>query len=107
MTDRPDPNMFSTVEFPGEYIITLRVEGEMQKRITASSEAEAEAMAEKWADRVAEGVEEAELDEVSDVEVRSVGPRPKMYRVTTDGKPFQVSHLSPGDLPRDADERGF
>lgn len=107
MTDQPNPADFSVNSRPGEYEIRIRVEGEIRRTIKAGSLEEAEAQAEKIADDIAEDREAAELDDVEDVEVASCSRARPMFRVMRDGKPFQVSRLNPGDLPREPDERGF
>jgi hypothetical protein len=49
-----------------------------------------------------------EIDDIHKVDLRHVSKDRPMYRVTREGKPMQVSHLQPGDLPRDPDpDRGF
>ena len=107
MTDQPNPADFSVNDKPREYEVRIRIEGEVRRTIKADSLEEAEAQAEKIADDIAEDREAAELDDVDDVEVASCRRASPMFRVMRDGKAYQVSHLKPGDLPREPDDRGF
>ena len=107
MTDQPNSADFSVNDRPREYEVRIRIEGEMRRTIKADSLEEAEAQAEKIADDIAEDRETAELDEVDDVEVSSCRRARPMFRVMRDGNAYQVSHLEPGDLPREPDDRGF
>lgn len=106
MTDKPDPAAFSKVEFPGEYEVQVEVFGIISKRIKAESQDDAARQAGEWAEKIEESGE-AELDEVYGASVDLVTPRRALYRVTQDGMACQVSYLSPGDQPREPDERGF
>ena len=107
MTDKPNPADFSVNDKPREYEVRIRVTGEIRRTIKADSLEDAEVQAERIADDIAEDREAAELDEVEDVDIASCSRARPLFRVLRDGKPFQVSHLSPGDLPRNPDERGF
>ena len=107
MTEQPNPADFSENDKPREYEVRIRIEGEIRRTIKADSLEEAEAQAEKIADDIAEDRETAELDEVDNVEVASCRRARPMFRVMRDGKVYQVSHLAPGDLPREPDDRGF
>ena len=107
MNNQLNPADFSVNDKPREYEVRIRIEGEMRMTIKADSLEEAEAKAEKFADDIAEDRETAELDEVEEVEVASCRRARPMFRVMRDGKACQVSRLSPGDLPREPDERGF
>ena len=107
MTDKPNPADFSVDEKPGEYEITIRVEGEIKRAIKADSIEQAEAMAEDMADKIANGDDDAELDDIEDVRVQGVRRAPPMFRVMRDGFAVLTSHLRPGDLPREPNERGF
>lgn len=107
MTDKPNPADFSVNDKPREYDVCIRVEGEIRRKVMADSKAEAEALAESLADDIAEDREVAELDEVDDIKVMSCRRATPLFRVTRDGRPYQVSRLSAGDLPREPDERGF
>lgn len=107
MTEQPNPTDYSVNERPREYEVRIHVEGVISRTIKADSQEEANALAEKIEDDIAEERDAVELDEV--YETRSIYCRRAnpMYRVTRDGKKYQVSRLSPGDLPREPDERGF
>lgn len=107
MTEAPNPADFSAQTFDGEFFATIRCEGTMRVTIKAATKEEATAQAEALCDRIAEGLDDFEPDDVDEVEVRSVWPRPSMFRVTRAGQKMQVSRLQPGDMPREADERGF
>lgn len=107
MTEQPNPADFSVNDKPREYEVRIRIEGEIRRTIKADSLEEAEAQAEKIADDIAEDRETAELDEVDDVNVEACRRVRPMFRVMRDGQALQVSHLKPGDLPREPDDRGF
>jgi hypothetical protein len=104
MSVTPNPADFSVDERPREYQARIRVRGSITMTIYADSE-------EKARDHVSTIIDDEdwcpELDDVEDVDVdylRKTGP---VYRVMRDGKAMQVSHLLPGDTPRDPTERGF
>ena len=107
MADQPNPADFSVNDKPCEYVVRIRIEGEVCRTIKADSLEEAEAQAERIADDIAEDRETAELDEVNDVAVDDCRRATPMFRVLRNGRKYQVSRLSPGDLPREPDERGF
>ncbi|KAF0674466.1 hypothetical protein [Profundibacterium mesophilum] len=107
MTDRPNPADFSVNDKPREYDVRIRIEGTICRTIKADSQEEADAMAEKIEDDILEERDDAEPDEVDDVRLISCRRARPMFRVMRDGKAFQVSHLEPGDLPRDPDNLGF
>ena len=107
MTEQPNPADFSVNDKPGQYEVRIRIEGEIRRTIKADSQEDADAQAERIADDIAEDRDTAELDEVDYVEVASCRRALPMFRVMRDGKPYQVSHLSPGDIPREPDESGF
>jgi hypothetical protein len=107
MNSKPNPADFSVFERPNEYRVTFRVAGEVTRTISADSEADAIRKAAEMADRIAEGEDDAELDEVFDVGRPDVRKTPPMFRVTRNGQAMQVSRLQAGDLPREPDERGF
>jgi len=107
MTDTPNPADFSTDEKPTEYNVTISVTGYVWVTINAENLEQAKDAAEKMADKMAEDVFEIDLDEVEDVRVDYVWQPPTMYRVTRDDQKMKVNILSPGDLPREPDERGF
>lgn len=102
--EKPNPADFSVDEKPGEYRLTYRVEGEITWTITATDEADARTQAKAMLENEDFGLE---LDDVIDIRLDGVRKSPPMYRVTQDGKKMQVSVLSPGDIPRQPDERGF
>lgn len=107
MTDHPNPADFSVDERPREYDVEIRIEGTMRKKIMADSLEEARDKAELLADAIAEDAEPADIDYVYDVSVEDCRKSPTMFRVLRDGRACKVSHLEPGDLPREPDERGF
>ena len=103
---KPNPADFSVREFPREYYVTLTIEGTMSVTIKADNMQEARDMAEAYADRIANGIDEADLDETDDASVSDVYKRAPIFRVLRNGNPSQVTHLRDGDLPREPDERG-
>lgn len=107
MADKPNPADFSVNERPREYEVHIYVKGYVVQQIMADSIDEARAKAESMVDAFANGDDFPELDDVSDVRLDRVEKTRRMFRVTRDGKPMQVSHLTPGDLPREPDDRGF
>lgn len=106
-TDRPNPEDFSYALDETDYRVELEVSGTMYFSVKASSVEEAREKAHTEADRLAEDIMGIELDELEDIEVGYVHKPRKMYRVTRDGRKMRVSALAAGDLPREADERGF
>ena len=107
MTDTPNPADFSTDEKPTEYNVTISVTGYVWVTINAENLEQAKDAAEKMADKIAEDAGGIDLDEVEDAWVNCVWKPPAMYRVTRDDQKMKVNILSPGDLPREPDERGF
>jgi hypothetical protein len=107
MTDKPNPADFSVAERPREYEVRIAIEGEMILTVQADDLDDAKSQAEKLAERIAEGDEDADLDEIFDVRVDHVRKTKPLFRVTRDGKATQVSHLVAGDLPRAPSEYGF
>lgn len=103
-TPLPDPADFSVKERPNEYEVSFRVSGTVTRTIIASSKQEAREKAEQMID---DEDFDGDLDEAGEVEIDYISKHPDMYRVTRGGKNMQVSHLRPGDLPREPDERGF
>ena len=107
MTDKaPRPADFSKVEFPGVYLVEIEVRGYITVEVTAESKEAAR----EQAGEIVDGWEDdgyPELDQVWDTSVRKTYQKPGRYRISRDGKPFQVTFLTPGDLPREPDERGF
>lgn len=102
--DMPDKSLFKVDERANEYYVTFSIEGEIEVLVTASSEAEARDEAE---DMMADDDFGEELDEVSRIQISYVRKARPMYLVTRDGQKIKTSHLQPGDMPRDPDERGF
>jgi hypothetical protein len=100
----PTPADFSADTREGEYEARFRVTGEVHVQIKASSLEDARRQAFAMLDDERFGLE---LDGVDEVEVDRVFKAHTMYRVIREGREMQVSHLLPGDLPRDPDERGF
>jgi hypothetical protein len=107
MTDKPNPNDFSRNDRPRDYTAVINVRGTIRVSIQADSQEDAQRQAEAEADKMEkEGY--VEIDDIDELEVYRTYKDPPMYRVTREGKPMQVSHLEPGDLPRPPDEqRGF
>ena len=103
MTDKPNPDDFSVNERKGEYSVTFSVSSEVRLEFQAENADDARRQAEAMTDEDLIDY----IDELDDVEIESVWTLPKMYRVTRDGRPIQVSYLKAGDLPREPDERGF
>src|ERR1700722_16927055 len=98
----PNPADFSRNEKPGEYTAEMEVRGTISIRIKAQSPEDAQRQAESELERIEkEGY--IEIDDIEDVNLKRVTKDRAMYRVTREGKPMQVSHLQPGDLPRDPD----
>ncbi|WYK05436.1 hypothetical protein DWF04_005890 [Cereibacter sphaeroides f. sp. denitrificans] len=91
------------------YCARVRVVGYATITVEADSQEEAvakvgEAIDAMWDDNG----DLIELDEIDDIDTRPrVRKEPDMYLVTRDGRPMRVSHLQPGDEPRQPDERGF
>ena len=97
---------FKPVEKPIEFDVTFEIEGEVRIRIQAETEAEALAEAQTIADDLDDEFG-LELDDVMRVSRPMARKAPIMYRVWQDGQKMQVSRISDGDTPREADERGF
>ncbi len=100
----PNPADFSVNTREGEFDVCVRFTGTMRFTVEAASKAGAEAEVQRMID--ADEIEPGPND-LDQIDVDYVCARPTMYRVKRDGRPMQVSHLRPGDLPRDPDERGF
>ena len=108
MTDHtPNPADFSVDDRPREYSATFKIEATMSLHIMADTIEEAMRIAETTADKIANGEDDADFDEIDDVEVSHIRKAPRMFRILRAGAPMKVSHLIPGDLPREPDERGF
>lgn len=101
----PDPALFSINPRDGEYSARFKFSGSVTVSIKAESWADADAMARAMEedfealDISAQDIEQAHLQHTAETQ--------PMFRVLRDGKAYQVSHLKPGDEPRDPDERGF
>ncbi|MQX89173.1 hypothetical protein [Sinorhizobium meliloti] len=104
MTEAPNKADFIANERPGEYEATFSVRGTIRVTIKAGSLEEARAKAGAMTEDEEFGLE---LDEADDVSVNWVGRPLPMFLVTRDGRKMKVSHLQPGDFPRQPDERGF
>lgn len=107
MTDqgtKPNPADFSVNEKEGEFNIMFTVTGTVRTTIQAADLAEARQKAREMAD--ADDFD-LDLDEADSVDVSHVYKSARMFRVTREGGKVQTSHLQPGDLPREPDERGF
>jgi hypothetical protein len=103
----PNPADFSRNDKPMEYTAEIEVRGTISIGIKANSQEDAQRQAEAELERMEEE-EHIEIDRIDEVDLRRVTKDRPMYRVTRDGKLMQVSHLQPGDLPREPDpERGF
>ena len=107
MTDKAlDPAAFSKVEFPGVYLVEIEVRGYITVEVTAESKEAAR----EQAGEIVDGWEDdgyPDIDQVWHTSVWETYQKPGLYRILRDGKPFQVSRLTPGDLPREPNERGF
>ncbi|MBD9539960.1 hypothetical protein IB276_10905 [Ensifer sp. ENS04] len=103
MADQPNEADFVVNERPGEYDATIEVCGRINVTIKAESLEEARAKAEALVEDDGFGLD---LDD-DEISVRSVCRSRPMYLVMRDGAKMQVSHLVPGDVPRQPDERGF
>ena len=107
MTDKAlDPAAFSKVEFPGVYLAEIKVIGYVQVEVSADDIRAAQAKADDIAD-TSEETDDVSLDIVMEAKTCNLRQKPSRYRILRDGKPFQVSHLTPGDLPREPDKWGF
>ncbi len=103
----PNPADFSRNDKPGEYTAEIEVRGRVSIAIKAESQEDAQRQAEAELEKMEEEGY-VEIDDIHKVDLRHVSKDRPMYRVTREGKPMQVSHLQPGDLPRDPDpDRGF
>lgn len=104
MSDHTTPADFSTNERPREYVVVFRVSGTVRVTIEADSKDEAWQKAETMIDDNSEDWSDIDAEEI---DISRVTKSPTMYRVIRDGANMQVSHLMPGDAPRQPDERGF
>lgn len=98
----PNPADFSINDKPGEYTATIEVRGKISISIKAASQEDAQRQAKAELERIEkEGY--VEIDDIEETDLQCVTKDRPMYRVTREGKPMQVSHLRPGDLPREPD----
>lgn len=98
----PNAADFSCNEKPGEYTAKIEVRGMISISIKADSQEDAQRQAEAELERIEkEGY--VEIDDIEEINLQRMTKDRPMYRVTREGKPMQVSHLQPGDLPRDPD----
>lgn len=106
-TEMPNPADFSRNDKTGEYTAQVTVRGTISISIKADSQEDAQRQAEAELDRMEkEGF--VEVDDIDELDLRRVAHERPMYRVTRDGMPMQVTHLQPGDLPREPDAKyGF
>jgi hypothetical protein len=98
----PNPADFSRNDRPGEYTAEVEVRGKISIRIKADSQEDAQRQAEAELEKM-ENDGYVEIDNIDEAELQRVTKDRPMYRVTREGKSMQVSHLQPGDLPRDPD----
>lgn len=108
MTDTsPNPADFSRNEKPLDYTAVITVRGTIRVPIEAESQEDAQRQAEAEVERMEkEGY--VEIDDIDEIELGRVRKDAPMFRVTREGKSMQVSHLQPGDVPRQPDEQyGF
>ena len=107
MTDAPNSAEFSRNDRDGEYTVYVRVSGQTRLNIKAADEHDARRQAEAEVDKL-ERDGYVEIDKIDLMEVWRIHKDPPMYRVMREGKPMQVSHLQPGDTPREPDAKyGF
>ncbi|MCK1520246.1 hypothetical protein [Bradyrhizobium sp. 17] len=98
----PNPADFSCNEKPGEYTAKIEVKGVISIPIKAESQEDAQRQAEAELERIEkEGY--VEINGIDEIDLQYVTKDRPMYRVTRGGERMQVSHLRPGDLPRDPD----
>lgn len=100
----PDASAFATNERPDEYEARYTVTGEVRMTFKACSPEVAQAKADAMLNDDEFGIE---LDEVLSARLERVQKSCKLYLVTRDGRPMQVSHLIEGDEPRQPDSHGF
>lgn len=103
----PNPADFSLNEKPGDYTATFEVSGTISFHIKADSQEDAQRQAEAELERI-ENDSYVEINSIDEADLRRVTKDRAMYRVMREGKAMQVSHLQPGDLPREPDDKyGF
>jgi hypothetical protein len=106
MSEAMDHTDFAQNMREGEYTALINVSGTISISIKAESQEDAQRQAMAEVERI-EKERYAELDQIDDIELGHVRKDRPMFLVTRDGRAMQVSHLAPGDLPREPDERGF
>jgi hypothetical protein len=100
-----DPSLFKVDQREGQYTVRVRVEGNIEIELTAESEEAAKAEVQQMIDDDHDDL--AELEDVVYASIRCVTKKPPMYLVVRNGQKMRTSHLEPGDLPREPDDRGF
>lgn len=105
-TIAPNPADFSQNPREREYEALIDVRGTISISLMADSQEDAQRQAKAELKRI-EKDGFVELYCIDEIEVNHVRKERPMFRVTREGKKMQVSHLDPGDLPREPDERGF
>ena len=84
--------------YEGVYVVTVDVRATLREEVNARTEVEAR-------DKVLAMIEANEIDiygeDVGDTVIRSVRRHQPMYLVMRAGEPMGVSHVQPGDLPRE------
>lgn len=103
MTTATDLQRFSSDERKDRWNVWIEVHTQWPEEITAATAEEALAKVESL-------IAANSLDVVAepgDFRVVRVRSQPPIYRVLRDGLALRVSHVQPGDQPREPDERGF
>lgn len=103
----PNPDDFRRNEKANEYEVRFAVRGEITETLTAASPEEAREKARQREREILDETFGRVLDAFQDVRVAGVYKSRPMFLVLRDGQPMQTTHLHPGDLPREPDERGF
>ncbi|MFN4296752.1 MAG: hypothetical protein ACK4FB_07900 [Brevundimonas sp.] len=99
-----DLTKFEKDDRTGHWEVVITLTGEVRETVKADTKEEARAKVEKM---ITDGEFELMSDEVEDAKIDLLYPSWPMYLVTREGRPMQVSHVQPGDEPRQRDERGF
>ena len=107
MTTLPHPHDFSKKTSDGEFDVLVEITGSVWMTIRARDLDEAKRLAAEKADYFLSVDFDHSLDDVESAQVLRVKPRSSLYRVMRNGEAILVSHLQPGDVPRDPDEWGF
>lgn len=105
-TATPNPADFSRNEREREYEARIVVRGTLTIAIQADSEADAQRQAEEELAKI-ENDGFVEVESIDSIEIDRVYKEQPMYRALRGGQKYQVTHLEPGDLPREPDELGF